>query len=962
MRFSKLIPLLATTLISTAVHAIFTDEAFQIDYHHALLGIPQSHTTFFHKPQSASNASLLYTLSDKAVLGAINPKDGVVLWRQTLSKTGRGDREETYLVAGEDGTVISAYGKEVRAWDALDGRLVWEYSMVGEERIKGLRTVPLIGGSAGNIVQDVIVLAGRTETSGTTSVMRVGGDGIGVKWEYKDSSAGYDSSVSVATSAKSVFYISKGTGILAGGKAKVVVLDITTGAEISQYSVAVDEEGFGADGSYVVGSCSDSPFLISSEKPYKSLKFNLLGNSKVSTLPLLEKGLDVLDLNVVHACNGQSTSRFLVHAKTESIQWAEVFNVNTKTGEVTKVYSLPATEEESAFAASTIGSTLYFTRITSNEIDVYSSESQTQLGRWPITKPAGTADLSPSHAAVEVSARGKSGLAVRVATTSSDGEWILLRNGEVQWTRPETLAYLTKAIWSEDADLTLFAQDIEAEASANPLSAYIHRVTRHIMDLAHLPQVLMGLPLTIFQPSDASSDATRRALVGGKLILAASSRQELFGIDAANGGTIKWRVDMSGEMIGNSQVVDLSVTDDRLTAYLSGGAIVVVNIVDGKLVQFQKGSASFNKIVELPGSPASTIVKVSADGTPEVFSDLAPSTPAEGNALVTINDKGEAVGWTIGSTVEKLWTIRPKSSAKIIQAIARPSNDPVASIGKVLGDRSVLYKYVSPNIALLTALSSSTLTVYLINAVTGTVLYTTTHEGVLTDLPTPSVMSENWFAYSFTTRDASTSGLYTQLIITELYESAHSNDRGLLSSQTNYSSFAPDAGVPPHAVTLAYTVAEPISNLTVSQTLQGITTRNVLAVLSNSNAIISIPRDSLNARRPVDRDPTALEMEEGLMKYFPILELDPKLLLTHTREVLGIQDLMSAPSLLESTSMIFAYGHDVFGTQLAPSETFDLLGKGFKRVQLILTVVALYLGVLALRPIVRKKMVERRWL
>ena len=47
--------------------------------------------------------------------------------------------------------------------------------------------------------------------------------------------------------------------------------------------------------------------------------------------------------------------------------------------------------------------------------------------------------------------------------------------------------------------------------------------------------------------------------------------------------------------------------------------------------------------------------------------------------------------------------------------------------------------------------------------------------------------------------------------------------------------------------------------------------------------------------------------------------------------------------------------------QVVPSGAFDVLGKGFNRIQLLLTIVALFVGVAVVRPIVRKKMVDGRW-
>lgn len=119
---------IAALFYASLCHAIFADEAYQTDSHHALLGPPQAHTTFFHRPSAASKASLLYTLSEKLVLGAINPKDGAVIWRQRLADSAHNYTTPGLLTAGEGGdTLVSAVDGKVQAWDATDGRLVWEW-------------------------------------------------------------------------------------------------------------------------------------------------------------------------------------------------------------------------------------------------------------------------------------------------------------------------------------------------------------------------------------------------------------------------------------------------------------------------------------------------------------------------------------------------------------------------------------------------------------------------------------------------------------------------------------------------------------------------------------------------------------------------------------------------------------------------------------------------------------------
>lgn len=161
------------------VFAVFADDAYQIDYHHALLGIPQQHTTFFHRPQTRSKASLLYTLSEKLVLGAVNPKDGTIVWRQRL---GHNNATAGYLRAGEgENIVISAVGGRVRAWDALSGKLAWGNEF-NDGEVRDLEVVELQDGKEGKKAKDAIVLYGNTEGM----VRRLDGTTGAVEWEYRD--------------------------------------------------------------------------------------------------------------------------------------------------------------------------------------------------------------------------------------------------------------------------------------------------------------------------------------------------------------------------------------------------------------------------------------------------------------------------------------------------------------------------------------------------------------------------------------------------------------------------------------------------------------------------------------------------------------------------------------------------------------------------------------------------------
>lgn len=128
MRFTAL--LLRSVLVAlpvTLVSAVFEDEAYSIDYQHELLGTPIQDNTLFHRPSTSSKATLLYSLSDKNILGAINPKDGSLVWRQDLSGCAPGGTPGFLRSVNGTNMVLSVVGSTVRAWEAGDGKMVWQF-------------------------------------------------------------------------------------------------------------------------------------------------------------------------------------------------------------------------------------------------------------------------------------------------------------------------------------------------------------------------------------------------------------------------------------------------------------------------------------------------------------------------------------------------------------------------------------------------------------------------------------------------------------------------------------------------------------------------------------------------------------------------------------------------------------------------------------------------------------------
>ena len=915
-----MLPLIAAAcLLLKPASAVFADEAWNLDYHHALLGKPQESTTFFHRPNPASRASLIYTLSEQGVLGAVNPRDGSLVWRQLLEANVSSDA--SFLRAGEDQSlVVSGIGSQVASWSAGDGRLAWSHNAPGV--LQDVEILELSDGKETPGVKDALILTGGE----LAEVQRLDGATGSVKWSHKLESG--DQPYQVSASSTEVFAILLHKTMLGYIKIKVITLDPVTGKKTDEYTLASDSELASADTIVSVGANSASPIIAWADAAYTTLKVNIIGTKAVSSFDIEkhnEHAVQRVTLQAPYHTN--SLAHFLVHYETAVSDWAEVYHVNLNKNQIEKAYSLPKISGRSAFSTSSNDANVYFTRVTNGQVSTVSSASHGILGKWTIDG-FGTAgskeETVPAHVVSEVSIKGDAVSALRSAVYLSTGEWVLLRDGSATWQRLEVLADTISAAFTIPSETEALVHELEEEAHSTPVHAYVHRVTRHINDLKALPETVRNLPQSFMRGFLGTSDDHSDAFGFKKTITCATGSGRLVALAGGNPHNIIWTKQVADIPAGSSW-------NARVEA-LPNGIIRVVQ---------DNGATA-------PLFNASTGEKLASSSQELLIDNPVPLVSVEyelqNNQLSAI----DAVKKDAGT----LWHFVPQPGEKILSIVSRPVNDPVASIGKVLGDRNVLYKYLNPNMALLVTAHESikSASIYVLDTVSGAIIYSNTHKNVDLSAPIASTLSENWFAYSFTAESSASSPKGHQLVSGELFESLSANDRGILDSAANVSSLA--GNTEPFTLTQSYQIPEPIAKLSVTQTRQGITSRQLLAVLADSNSIVGIPRGVIDPRRPIGRDPTKDEQMEGLVRYNPVIEFDPKWHLNHAREVIGIKDVITSPALLESTSLVFAYGLDIFGTRLSPSFNFDMLGKDFNKFQMLATVAALAVVTFVVTPLV----------
>ncbi|KAK9273669.1 hypothetical protein L1049_018479 [Liquidambar formosana] len=297
-----------------------------------------------------------------------------------------------------------------------------------------------------------------------------------------------------------------------------------------------------------------------------------------------------------------------------------------------------------------------------------------------------------------------------------------------------------------------------------------------------------------------------------------------------------------------------------------------------------------------------------------------------------------------------LWSIViPSESEKIIATATRKLNEVVHTQAKVTTDQDVMYKYVSKNMLFVATVSpkatgeigsatpeESSLVVYLIDTVTGRILHRMTHQG--SQGPVHAVFSENWVVYHYFNLRAHR----YEMSVIEIYDQSRADNKdvwklvlGKHNLTTPISSYSR-----PEVITKyqSYFFTHSVKAIAVTSTAKGITSKQLL-IGTIGDQVLALDKRYVDPRRTIN--PSQAEREEGIIPLTDSLPIIPQSYVTHTLKVEGLRGIISVPAKLESTSLVFAYGVDLFFTQIAPSKTYDSLTEDFSYALLLLTIVAL---------------------
>ncbi|KAJ7483329.1 DUF1620-domain-containing protein [Mycena latifolia] len=957
--FLLLFGLLLCSPLSLAIHE---SDVGVIDWHKKLIGVPLAAPFVHHAETNGQSVLLVPTASN--VLAALNATDGSVAWRYLFDAA---DDIASLHVDGDVVVALSGPGASMlRSFEALTG-------FISLEKRLDAPTHPSTGVDVCFEPNSHAIFVLNTH-----SIARVGE--VQWTWEAPDKSMPYSKLVhtpaalyAVGLSAQSASLHLAAINPITGAQMQTAWKHLPPAA--TSFVLAGNIAVWVDHATERLGFVQLIPTLKASIRTEKELKW----------YALVDVDLQKQSLFVGVLTNGE----------------ARVLK-GREDGVIESVHSFPANDGPQSLFAGGVDKDgapyvvrLWTTVSNMTAVEIYTPSQGVLQSSFPL-------DTHKHGAVTHLAVDG-----TRLVITTSTGAIQFWEQDQMLWGREEALATIDVAAFVELPLPERVARvDLEGESFAT-------RLIRQIGDAKDFPQYaaafaqrfVTGAPPreeVVVSAHNHTASLSRDAFGFKQVLVAATAYGSVFGLDTASGAVLWTRMlglGWAGEGVGGKvKPAKIFVVDGE------GDGKDVVLIALRKANNNLVDTVVF-RIDPLTGSsvgPAEENTDRLLEGTDVIAGPIAEAFLIPGSDVIILIDEffqinpypdTEDNAALVARLAPKLYLpfmenfstgprvvghglkVDPNLSDKhvafrtwglslppgeTVKKIVKPRVGPVASLGKVLGNRTTLYKYLNPRMfVVLTQGTETDCGVYVVDSAKGNVLYSAVVPGAGSEgCDVHATLTENWLVYHYYDGTGLGDGETKswRMVTVELYEGGldkktHSSDMSAFSLDN----------MNVEALEQSYIFAHGITAITTTSTKFGITSKDIIVATEN-HKIHAIPRRLLNPRRPKDRKPTAEEQqEEQLIPYEVIMPDDPRRTISHNYEVAHTRNIIASPALLESTSLVFAYGLDLFLTRVAPSNTFDILNKNFNKAQLVLTVFGLALGIVIAKPMVRRKRLRERW-
>ncbi|XP_020574945.1 ER membrane protein complex subunit 1 [Phalaenopsis equestris] len=319
---------------------------------------------------------------------------------------------------------------------------------------------------------------------------------------------------------------------------------------------------------------------------------------------------------------------------------------------------------------------------------------------------------------------------------------------------------------------------------------------------------------------------------------------------------------------------------------------------------------------------------------------------------------------------KELWSIIfPAHSEKLAVIATRKMNEVVHTQAKVIADQDVMYKYISRSLLFVATVAPKAageigsvtpeeawLIAYLIDAVTGRILHRVIHQGA--QGPVNAVVSENWVVYHYFNLRAHR----YEMSVIEIYDQSRADNKDVLKlvlgNHNLTSPFSLYSRPEVMVKSQSYFFTHSVKVMAVTTTAKGITSKQLL-IGTITDQVLALDKRYLDPRRTAN--PTPSEKEEGIIPLTDSLPIIPQSHVTHSLQVEGIRGIVTFPAKLESSTLVFAYGVDLFFSRITPSRSYDSLTEDFNFALLLITIVALLAAILVTWVLSEKRELRDKW-
>ncbi|XP_042220933.1 ER membrane protein complex subunit 1-like [Homarus americanus] len=877
-------------------HGLYEDQIGKFDWVQQYVGVVE-HAVF---DESSTPARRIIVSTAQNVLAALSLKNGDITWRHVLETSDSGKID---ILVSEGPQVTSVAGNLLRSWDVISAALIEEIQL-DHNPVAGvlLRAVSLTDNEV--VLAELVAGSVIVTTLDRSSGAALDHGTVAAPW--------LDADTKCTSIEKTLVCVELSLGL-------IFTLPLTTA----------------------------SPDFTS--RPLASVFLENPGTNPQVALQKIPGSKSHLIIQVAGA-------RKLVHVHENGLHFVQDLT-GTKASSITEgvLYTITQTG-----------------RLVT--IEAVELESGNELGEQGVVVELPFQSGTVLSLAVYRFERRDGGMALRAFVTCSDHALHLISSAGVVWSREEALA---SVIAVEAVDLPVDGANINYHEQLPPrtglVGSLVHRVRTQCTQIAHWFSSLVG--------STDSFEAALHALKRDelnlrKLLVVATGSGKILGVDSWNGDVV-WSIYVAhlAPLQGNKLLLYSQRTSAHFPLHpqcvvvgrhrVTGeGLLVVFNPISGTAIGDRGGviPLGYQLTQALPMHHADEqylkpLMLVDTALIPHMFPSSGEKVVLEHKDTIFLHltRPGSSVltGYSLrfsqpgALTLTEVWTVS-LGGGPITGVYGKLASEKVHSPGRVLADRSVLYKYVNPNLAVVTTqgydhVNKNTLTLYLVDTVTGAVIESVSHKKV--SGPIHIIHSENWVVYTcFNDK-------YRRFEVTslELFE-------GL--SQVNATAFSSFGGraTPPILERQAYILPIGVQATAHTTTEKGITTKFILFALQSGN-VIQMSKWLLDPRRPMTGGPR----EEGLMPYMPELRISPHEMITYNHTLPRISAIHTAPTGLESACLVLVCGLDLFYTRVFPSKMFDVLKDDFDHYLIGGALLALVAAALITRKLAQKKALRQAW-